>query len=166
MRSQQPSMGMTKIASQQPCRGMTGIASQQPCRGMTEIASQQPCRGTTEIASRFNGWEKNAKRMRAVGTRLAIYFYLWTKLCILWQFVSKDQFAPANYSHYSYFFQLKSHSCHPSVTPDALEKGCKRPVHRRSGTLSPLNKKKRQHFPAVFFAGSQVFVYLCSVQNQ
>jgi len=33
-------------------------------------------------------------------------------------------------------------SCHPSVTPDSLEKGCKRPVHRRSVTLSPLNKKK------------------------
>ena len=32
-------------------------------------------------------------------------------------------------------------SCHPSVTPDAHEKGCKRPVHRRSGTLAPFNKK-------------------------
>jgi len=28
----------------------------------------------TEIASRFNGWDKNAKRMRAVGTRLAPSF--------------------------------------------------------------------------------------------
>jgi hypothetical protein len=32
-------------------------------------------------------------------------------------------------------------SCHPSVTPDALEKGCKRPVHRCSVTLAPLKKK-------------------------
>jgi hypothetical protein len=29
-------------------------------------------------------------------------------------------------------------SCHPSVTPDGHEKGCKRPVHRRSGTPAPL----------------------------
>ena len=36
--------------------------------------SQQPCKGMTEIASRFNGWDKNAKRMRAVGTRLATSF--------------------------------------------------------------------------------------------
>ena len=36
------------------------------------------------------------------------------------------------------------HSCHPSVTPDSLRKGCKRPVHRRSGTLSPFNKEKSQ----------------------
>jgi len=34
-------------------------------------------------------------------------------------------------------------SCHPSVTPDAREKGCKRPVHRRSGTLAPFNEKNR-----------------------
>ena len=47
---------------------------------------------------------------------------------------------------YSQFFGLSlgalRRSCHPSVTPDALEKGCKRPVHRRSVTLSPYDKKK------------------------
>jgi len=53
--------------------------SQQPCRGMTEIASQQPRRGTTEIASRFNGRDKNAKRMRAVGTRLAPSFVAYLR---------------------------------------------------------------------------------------
>jgi len=36
-------------------------------------------------------------------------------------------------------------SCHPSVTPDAHEKGCKRPVHRRSVTLAPLNKYNQYH---------------------
>jgi len=32
--------------------------------------------------------------------------------------------------------------CHPSVTHGAHEKGCKRPVHRRSVTLAPLNPNK------------------------
>jgi hypothetical protein len=35
--------------------------------------------GMTEIASRFNGWDKNAKRMRAVGTRLAPSFVAYLK---------------------------------------------------------------------------------------
>jgi hypothetical protein len=53
--------------------------SQQPYKGMTEIGSQQPHRGMTEIASRFNGWDKNAKRMRAVGTRLAMSFVAYLR---------------------------------------------------------------------------------------
>jgi len=44
-----------------------------------KMRCQQPSMGMTEIASRFNGWDKNAKRMRAVGTRLAPSFVAYLK---------------------------------------------------------------------------------------
>jgi hypothetical protein len=44
-----------------------------------KMRSQQPSMGMTEIASRFNGWDKNAKRMRAVGTRLAPSFVAYLR---------------------------------------------------------------------------------------
>ena len=45
------------------------------------MRSQQPSMGMTEIASRFNGWDKNAKRLRAVGTRLAPSFVAYLRGC-------------------------------------------------------------------------------------
>jgi len=57
-------------------------------------------------------------------------------------------------------FFLGITACHPSVTPATLRKGCKRPVHRRSVTLSPF----KYFFPvcacAQYMTGC-LFVMIC-----
>lgn len=57
-------------------------------------------------------------------------------------------------------FFLGITACHPSVTPATLRKGCKRPVHQRSVTLSPF----KYFFPvcacAQYMTGC-LFVMIC-----
>jgi len=69
-----------------------------------------------------------------------------------------DRQEPVDKCEVAFFLGITA--CHPPVTPATLRKGCKRPVHRRSVTLSPF----KYFFPVCACAQHMtgcLFVMIC-----